>query len=67
MDGNNKPFITDEGNYIIDTNFGQIKKPEILAKQLENRAGIVEHGLFINLASEVIAASKDGIRVLRKK
>lgn len=67
MDGNNKPFITDEGNYIIDTNFGQIKKPEILAKQLENRAGIVEHGLFINLASEVIAATENGINKVSKK
>jgi len=59
---NNKPFITDEGNYILDTNFGKIENPEILAQQIENRAGIVEHGLFIHLTSEVIVATNEGIK-----
>lgn len=64
---NNKPFITDEGNYILDTNFGEIENPGILAQQLESRAGIVEHGLFINLVSEVIVATTEGIRIIEKK
>ena len=66
MSDNNRPFITDEGNYILDTNFGEIEKPEILTQQLENRAGIVEHGLFINLASEVIVATTEGIKKIVK-
>ncbi len=57
-------FVTDEGNYIIDTSFGIIKDPEKLASKLQERAGIVEHGLFINIASQVIVAGKSGIKIL---
>ncbi len=63
---NGEPFITDEGNYILDTNFGVIKKPKKLDKKLNKRAGIVEHGLFINLADQVISASDKGIKSLAK-
>lgn len=62
-DGGN--FVTDQGNIIIDCDFGPIKEPAKLATALDSRAGIVEHGLFIGLASEVIVASPDGIRHLR--
>lgn len=61
------PFRTDEDNYIIDVSFGTIGNPFELASKLENRAGIVEHGLFLHLASKIIVASKDGIKVLEKK
>jgi ribose 5-phosphate isomerase A len=49
-----EPFITDEGNYILDCNFGQIKDPPSLARALSDTPGIVEHGLFVNLASVVL-------------
>ena len=45
-----KPFITDEGNHILDCNFGQIPDPPALARELENIPGVVEHGLFIGMA-----------------
>jgi len=61
-----KPFITDEGNYILDADFGKIKNPKKLAKKLNKRAGIVEHGLFLNLADQVIMTSDKGIRSLTK-
>jgi len=64
---NGTPVITDEGNYIIDANFGIIQNPFELADKLENKAGIVEHGLFLRLTSKVIVAGKDGIKVLVKK
>jgi len=64
---NGEPVITDEGNYIIDANFGRLQNPFQLAEQLENRAGIVEHGLFLHLTNKIIVAGKDGIRVLEKK
>jgi len=48
------PFITDEGNYIIDGDFGLIDNPSSLSTELNNIAGVVGHGLFINLASKVI-------------
>lgn len=57
-------FVTDEGNYIIDASFGVIKDPEKLASKLQERAGIVEHGLFLNIASQIIVAGKGGIKIL---
>jgi ribose 5-phosphate isomerase A len=63
----NEPVLTDEGNYIIDANFGKIQNPFELAAKLENRAGIVEHGLFLHLTTKVIIAGKDGIKILEKK
>lgn len=56
------PFETDQGNYIIDANFGIIEDPNALNYLLNNRAGIVEHGLFINIATDLIVASPKGIQ-----
>ena len=61
-----KPFVTDNGNYILDCHFGTIDDPYALSAELKNKAGIVEHGLFLDLASEVIIAAGDGIRSLRR-
>ncbi|MEO7046353.1 MAG: ribose-5-phosphate isomerase RpiA [Ferruginibacter sp.] len=47
-------FITDEGNHIIDADFGLIEKPEELSKNLNEITGIVAHGLFIGLADKII-------------
>lgn len=63
---NGKPVITDEGNFIIDSNFGVIQNPFELAEKLENRAGIVEHGLFLRMTTKVIAAGKDGIKTFER-
>jgi ribose 5-phosphate isomerase A len=59
-------FRTDQNNLILDSSFGPIADLEKLAAQLANRAGIVEHGLFLGLASDVIVAGTDGIRHLKK-
>lgn len=58
------PFKTDQHNLILDCNFGPIPDPAELAGLLCCRAGIVAHGLFINLASDVIVAGKDDCRHL---
>ncbi len=63
---NGEPFVTDEGNFILDTNFGVIENPKELAGLLEKRAGIVEHGLFLDLANKVIVAKEGGVDILRK-
>ncbi|MBK8944032.1 MAG: ribose-5-phosphate isomerase RpiA [Ignavibacteriae bacterium] len=63
---NGSPLVTDEGNFILDTNFGIIQNPFELAEKLENRAGIIEHGLFLKLTSKVIVAGKNGIKILEK-
>ncbi len=54
-------FITDENNYILDCNFGIIDNPAELASKLNDRAGIVEHGLFLNLCHTLIVATETGI------
>ena len=58
------PFYTDNGNLILDCDFGIIRQPETLAEKLQQRAGIVAHGLFLNLASEIIIATTEGIHIL---
>lgn len=57
-------FLTDQGNLILDCTFGPIPNPPHLAAMLSERAGIVEHGLFINIATDVIVAGSKGIRHL---
>jgi ribose 5-phosphate isomerase A len=61
------PFRTDQGNLILDCALGPIREPAMLAAKLDARTGIVEHGLFIGLATEVIVAGADGIRHLTPK
>ncbi|MCJ7825819.1 MAG: ribose 5-phosphate isomerase A [Anaerolineales bacterium] len=60
------PFITDSGNYILDCRFGAIEDPYLLSAKLKSKAGIVEHGLFLDLASEVIIAAGDGVRSIKR-
>ena len=56
------PFNTDSGNLILDCRFGPMDDPESIAGALEGRAGIVEHGLFLDLVTDLIVASPAGIR-----
>jgi ribose 5-phosphate isomerase A len=58
-------YRTDQGNMILDCDFGPIAGPAQLAGQLDRRAGIVEHGLFIGLAHLVVVSGPDGVRELR--
>ena len=62
-----KPYYTDQGNLIADCDFGPIADAAKLALQLEGRAGIVEHGLFLGLTSSVVVASGDGVREITSK
>lgn len=55
-------FMTDSGNMILDCHFGPIADAPKLAEVLANRAGIVEHGLFIDLATDLIIASANGVQ-----
>ncbi len=60
-----EPFVTDEGNVILDCAFGRIPEPEVLAFALKRVPGVVEHGLFLGIADAAILASEAGVRVLR--
>jgi ribose 5-phosphate isomerase A len=59
-----KPYVTDGGHYIVDCSFGPIASPSKLESELNSIVGVVEHGLFLGMASEVIVAEHSGIRVL---
>jgi ribose 5-phosphate isomerase A len=56
-----KPFHTDQGNLVLDCAFGPIAKPVDLARRLADRAGIVEHGLFLGLATDLLVAGAAGV------
>lgn len=54
-------FETDHGNMILDCDFGPIADTASLAQQLNYRTGVVEHGLFLDLVTDVIIAGEQGI------
>lgn len=56
------PLVTDNGNFILDCAFGRIEDPEELDAVLKLVPGVVEHGLFLGLASRAIIAGPEGIR-----
>jgi ribose 5-phosphate isomerase A len=59
-----EPFVTDEGNRILDAAFGPIDDPAALLDRLQDRAGIVEVGLFLGLTTAVLVAGPGGVRRL---
>jgi len=61
-----KRFVTDQGNLILDCNFGPLSEPAQVAATLKGRAGIVEHGLFLGLATDVFVANARGVRHLKR-
>jgi ribose 5-phosphate isomerase A len=63
---NGSAFVTDEGHHILDCSFGRIPDPAALAGKLNAIPGIVEHGLFINLASVALIATPDSVIELRR-
>ncbi len=58
-------YTTDQGNLILDCSFGPIRDAYALAGQIKSRAGIVEHGLFLDLATDVVVAGAGGVRHLK--
>ncbi len=57
----NKPFITDEGHYILDLHLKYIADPDALDSDLRTIAGVVETGFFLNMANEVVMADGTGL------
>jgi ribose 5-phosphate isomerase A len=63
MDGD-RPYVTDNGNYIVDLFFREpIRDPRATASAIESVIGVVEHGLFLGMADQVVIAGKDGVSV----
>jgi ribose 5-phosphate isomerase A len=59
------PYITDEGNYILDCACGRIKDPVRTAAAIRAIVGVVEHGLFLGMATLALVAGEDGVSELR--
>ena len=66
MDGE-KPFVTDEGNLIVDCVFPSgIADPESISRTIDCLPGVVAHGLFLGMADRVIVAGAGGVRILER-
>ena len=67
LEDDGSPVVTDNSNYMVLCRFPEgIEDAYGLARTLANRPGIVEHGLFLDMADEVIVAAPQGTRVLRR-
>lgn len=68
LEEDGSPVVTDDGNYMALCHFSEgIADPHGLARALADRPGIVEHGLFLGMADEVLVSSTQGTRVLRRE
>ena len=64
--GGDQPFRTDQGNLVLDCDFGPIRDAPDLSAVLHAHAGVVEHGLFLGLVHALVVAGPDGVEVIRK-
>jgi ribose 5-phosphate isomerase A len=60
-------FVTDGGHYILDCLWEDMGRAAELARRIDSVVGVVEHGLFIGMASEAIVGCESGTRVLRRE
>lgn len=61
------PFVTDEGNHILDCSFGQILDPAGLARRIESIPGVVAHGLFLGMAELAVLGNESGAQILSRQ
>lgn len=59
------PIVTDNGNFVLDCEFGTIDDPDALATRLSRLPGVVEHGLFVGQADATYVGYDDGVEVRR--
>ena len=65
IESNSKPFVTDNGNYICHCKFENgIDKPKELDSKLMNISGVIDTGLFINMATRIIIGSPNGTKII---
>lgn len=63
-----RPFVTDNGNFILDCFFSTpIRSPRETAAAIEGFTGVVEHGLFLDMATEIVVAGERGITVRARR
>lgn len=59
-------FVTDQGNFIIDLDLKVIPDAEVLAEELDQTVGVVDHGLFLGMVSKVIVGTPEGPKIISK-
>jgi ribose 5-phosphate isomerase A len=64
---NGGPYVTDEGHHILDCRFGRITDSRTLARTLADMPGVLEHGLFLDMAELVIVGGETGAETLRRR
>ena len=64
-EGQNGPLLTDSSNYLIELDIEKIEDPAFLANDLKQRTGVIEHGMFLRMVDEVIAATQEGIKIMK--
>jgi len=64
--GSSENYVTDNGNNVLDVNFGPIKKPEELGQLIKLIPGVVEHGLFVSMANAVFVGQPDKVQQIWK-
>jgi ribose 5-phosphate isomerase A len=67
LDAQRNPYVTDGGHYIVDCSFDPGTALQSKAAQLHGTVGVVEHGIFLGMASEVHVGGPSTVRILRKK
>ena len=60
-------FVTDGGHFIVDAALGRIEDPREVARALSAVPGVMEHGLFIGLASTAVIGGPDGVRIVERR
>jgi len=61
------PVITDNGNFLLDADFGRIRNPTLLERHLKAIPGLLETGLFLNMVDKVYVGSNNGVKLLTAK
>jgi len=61
------PFVTDNGNYVLNVEFGVINNPSQMDRTLRSIPGVIETGLFLGMANMAYVGTKTGVKVLRKR
>lgn len=60
-----RPVETDEGNYIYDCHFNGIPNPEELARTLDSMGGVLNHGLFLGIAHQMIMGTDEDVKIFK--
>jgi ribose 5-phosphate isomerase A len=61
-----QPYITDGGHYVLDCHFGPLSEPEAIASRIKALTGVVDHGLFLAMATTVVVGRPDRVEILSR-